>query len=85
VLRRRDIPRRPGADQLFGELESECVARFPAYVGWDYWTSVYDIVLFTPLRDGWSEGDRTAMCALYEFDAALQPIQSTGSASNSSR
>jgi hypothetical protein len=75
----------PGVDQLFAELEDECIARFDGYVGSDYWTSVYDIVMFTPLPDGWDDGDRTGMCALYEFNAALQPIQSSGSARNSDR
>ena len=75
----------PGTVALFDELDSECVSRFPGYVGHDYLTSAYDFVTFTPVEDGWESGDRTGMCALYEFDANFNVVQSIGTARNSGR
>ena len=75
----------PGQDALFTELETECVNRFPAYVGRDYFTSAYDFVSFAPIEEGWKDGDRTSMCAVYEFDSAFNVIQSTGTARQSGR
>ena len=75
----------PGQDALFTELETECVNRFPAYVGRDYSTSAYDFVSFAPTEEGWKDGDRTSMCAVYEFDSVFNRIQSTGTARQSGR
>lgn len=75
----------PGSERLFAELEGECVALFPSYVGHDYLTSVYDFVAFTPVESGWRDGDRTGMCALYEFDGAFNVIETSGTARNSGR
>lgn len=80
----------PGTDTLFNELESECAARFSEYVGHDYLTSVYDFVAFTPVVDGWRDGDRKGLCALYLFDPTFPSggpdlVQVAGTARNSGR
>jgi hypothetical protein len=75
----------PGSETLFTELESECVARFSGYVGHDYLTSAYDFVAFTPVEEGWRDGDRTGMCAIYEFGDAFEIVGSIGTARNSGR
>ena len=75
----------PGQDALFIELETECVDRFPTYVGRNYPTSAYDFVSFAPIEEGWKDGDRTGMCAVYEFDSGFNVIQSIGTARQSGR
>lgn len=75
----------PGAETLFAEIEAECTARFPGYVGRDYLTSAYDFVSFTPVQDGWKDGDRTGMCARYEFDGTANVVRTIGTARNSGR
>lgn len=75
----------PGTETLFTELESECVARFTSYVGNDYLTSAYDFVAFTPVAEGWRDGDRTGMCAIYEFGPSFEIVKSIGTARNSGR
>ena len=75
----------PGENQLLNEMENACIERFAAYVGHDYFTSAYDFVSFTPVQDGWEDGDRLGMCALYEFGADFETIKTIGSGRNSGR
>ncbi len=76
----------PGDDSLFTDMEDECITRFDAYVGYDYWTSDYDFVAFIPTEQAWKGGDRTGMCATFEFDpATFDPTQTIGSSRNAGR
>ena len=75
----------PGDDPVLEEVAAACEDRFEAFVGHDYFTSVYDYVAFTPVEAGWKQGDRTGMCALYEFDNNFNVVQSIGSGRNSGR
>lgn len=76
----------PGQNALFEEIGDQCIDRFNSYVGHDYWDSDYDFVSFTPVESGWDAGDRTGMCAVYEFDPlTFEPVQSIGTARNSGR
>jgi hypothetical protein len=75
----------PGSTVLFDEIEAACISQFPGYVGNDYLTSAYDFVSFTPVQEGWDDGDRTGMCAIYQFDGNFNLVQSIGTARNSGR
>lgn len=55
-------------DAIVGEVEEECVARFEDYVGEPYRTSSLDVFYLHPLEEGWSEGDREAVCAAFAPD-----------------
>ena len=53
---------------IVAEVEERCVDDFASYVGEDYRTSSLDIFYTYPLADGWAEGDREAMCAVFAPD-----------------
>lgn len=62
-------------------LSSACGEAFNAYVGTTFSSTSLGILPVTPTEDGWSHGDRTFFCALYD------PAQSrmTGSLRGSGR
>lgn len=47
-------------------LASACVPAFADYVGSAYGASALEILPVTPTEDGWSRGDRTFFCAVYD-------------------
>jgi hypothetical protein len=47
-------------------LASACIPAFADYVGTPYGSSTLAILPVTPSEDGWSHGDRTFFCALYD-------------------
>lgn len=69
----------PGQDALDAYSFEACESRFQGYVASDYATSQLDISWFTPLEQGWEEGDHEIVCFLYDLDFA----KLTGSKKNS--
>jgi hypothetical protein len=69
----------PGDEEIYLEASDLCLAAFAGYVGRDYESSQYDVFPLTPTRQGWNEGDREVVCALYNLDLS----QMTGSARSS--
>lgn len=69
----------PGQDVMDADAFEACVARFQSYVGADYANSRLDLSFFTPLEEGWDNGDHEIVCFLYDLDLA----KLTGSMQNS--
>jgi hypothetical protein len=62
-------------------LASACIPAFTEYVGSAYGTSSLEILPVTPTADGWSRGDRTFFCAVFDPDRS----QLSGSLRGASR
>jgi hypothetical protein len=60
----------PGDDALYVEGLDRCLPLFEGYVGSSYETSRLDIFPITPVAEGWADGDREIICALYDIDLA---------------
>lgn len=45
-----------------------CLSEFSGYVGADYYASSLDIYYMFPLEDGWANGDREVVCAVFTPD-----------------
>lgn len=58
-----DYPAQAAMMTFIGE---ECVPAFDRYVGTEYLSSQLDFVPFTPVEDGWNQGDRVFQCALMD-------------------
>lgn len=58
----------PGDDALYVEGLDGCLPLFEGYVGSSYETSRLDLFPITPLAEGWADGDREVICALYDVD-----------------
>lgn len=80
-----DGSRYPGEDEIYESGMEVCVPRFTGYVGSSYESSVYWIDAWTPVEEGWDDGDREVLCVLYEFTDDFDLKTSTFSARNSGR
>ena len=49
-------------------MNNNCMPAYLAYVGHDYQTSRFDLYWLSPSADGWSHGDRSIQCAVYDPD-----------------
>jgi hypothetical protein len=59
----------PGEDAFDAFTEANCPASFQAYVGRDFYTDTeYDIGVFYPIEEGWSQGDYEITCYLVRID-----------------
>ena len=58
----------PGADALFEYGSQGCAEDFKEIVGTPLPQSVLEIVLITPLGEGWDEGDREILCVAVRDD-----------------
>jgi hypothetical protein len=47
-------------------VQADCAPAFTAYVGTAYESSKLEIVWFSPVQDGWSQGDRGIQCTVYD-------------------
>ncbi len=47
-----------------------CLAGFQDFVGVEYFSSALDVYYLFPQQDGWNNGDRAVICAVYTPDAA---------------
>ncbi|MGH2428963.1 MAG: septum formation family protein [Candidatus Limnocylindria bacterium] len=56
----------PSADEMRSFIGEECVPAFDEYVGLTYLASRLDFLTFSPVEEGWRDGDRIFQCALYD-------------------
>ncbi len=56
----------PGDLEVVDEAFNSCLNRFEAYVGEPYDTSILYIFPFTPTEGAWDDGEREALCIVYE-------------------
>jgi len=56
----------PSETAMMTFVGEECIPAFDRYVGTDYLASQLDFVPFTPVEDGWNQGDRVFQCALVD-------------------
>ena len=54
----------PGESQAGGMANDYCISRFESFVGIDYDSSIYYVFSVFPLRESWSQGDRSIQCAV---------------------
>jgi hypothetical protein len=47
-------------------MNTNCMPAYLGYVGHDYQTSKFDVYWLSPSADGWSHGDRSIQCAVYD-------------------
>jgi hypothetical protein len=47
-------------------VAEQCLPAWDAFVGVSYAESILEIVYFSPSRDGWSAGDHSIQCAIYD-------------------
>jgi hypothetical protein len=67
---------------VFAALE-RCLDEFEPYVGTPVEFSEYLADAFVPTEASWENGDREALCIVFQADDELRPIQVTGSARGS--
>ena len=74
----------PGDDALASTLFEDCVGPFFDYTGFSEQTYdfSYDIQVFYPTSDSWSNGDRLGLCTIAAVDANGFPVPTEGSARN---
>jgi hypothetical protein len=59
-------------DEQFGSfLDAECIPAFTAYVGFDWETSDFYMLPFTPTEDTWNDGDRSIQCVVFDPENAV--------------
>lgn len=56
----------PGDQAVVEQAFDSCLNRFEAYVGEPYETSILYIFPFTPTEGAWNDGEREALCIVYE-------------------
>lgn len=56
----------PAESAMMTFVGEACIPAFDRYVGADYLSSQLDFVHFTPVEDGWNDGDRVFQCALVD-------------------
>ena len=71
----------PTGDDLDTEISNACYDPFQTYVGIDYESSSYKVIVFYPMTSTWVQGDRTINCLITSQDN--KPL--TGSARNSKK
>jgi hypothetical protein len=47
-------------------MNTNCLPAYLGYVGHDYQTSALNVYWLSPSKDGWSHGDRSIQCAVYD-------------------
>jgi len=65
----------PGEDAVQGYADDRCFDRFEAFVGIPYAESRLDIATIWPTEQSWGQGDRQAVCVV--FDLAHQKLEGT--------
>lgn len=56
----------PTDDEFEGFVATVCVPAFGEYIGLAYEESRLDVFWYFPLEEGWSRGDHTVQCAVYD-------------------
>lgn len=59
----------PGDEAVGTQADEICYNEFAGFVGLDYETSVLEYYPFTPLAEGWAQGDRLVSCVIYDPEA----------------
>lgn len=59
----------PGDDAVAEQADGICFDEFAGFVGLDYELSVLEFYPFTPLAEGWAQGDRLVSCVIYDPEA----------------
>lgn len=75
----------PGDQEAFRRALEECEPIFADYVDVEYELSMWVLNVFTPTREGWEEGERSATCLVFQFDETLDYADVTDSARSSGR
>ena len=61
----------PGAAAMDDFIAENCIPAFVSYTGKDYYTDeVLDLSAFTPVSEGWKQGDQEVTCFLFRIDEA---------------
>ena len=60
----------PGADSLMARADEACYQLFEDFVGIAYEDSALAFFPITPTEEGWDDGDREVICAVYDFSFA---------------
>jgi Septum formation len=66
--RRGGALRLPAHRRLGAFADDECILAFDAFVGSDIDHSDLDFTSIIPSRAAWDGGDRTILCALWQYD-----------------
>jgi len=69
----------PGEAEATKLADGLCLARFEAFVGREYATSVLRTAVLRPTATTWAAGDRNVVCSLYDED--LTPLVGTARSS----
>ncbi|MDH3729750.1 MAG: septum formation family protein [Acidimicrobiia bacterium] len=56
----------PGEFAMVEQAFNSCISRFESYVGEPYDTSILYLFPFTPTEQSWADGEREALCVVYE-------------------
>ncbi len=59
----------PEDDGMYELAFESCRERFESFVGRDYESSSLDIYTLYPTIDGWVQGDREVVCAVFDMEA----------------
>lgn len=70
----------PEEEALFDSAFESCLPRFESYTGQDWDTSPFYLDAFVPDRHSWKNGDREAICFLFQLNSFGDIKDSTGSA-----
>jgi Septum formation len=54
----------PGEEEIGSSVESDCIARFAAFVGVEYQDSTLNVISLYPTQASWDMGDREATCSV---------------------
>lgn len=58
----------PGEAALAEDAWYRCLGHFERYVGAEYETSSLGFTTFTPVEEGWAEGDRLVTCFAFDYN-----------------
>ena len=70
----------PQEDALYNSAFDACLPRFESYTGEDWDASPYYLDAFVPDRHSWKNGDREAICFLFQLNSFGDLVSTTGSA-----
>lgn len=70
----------PEEDALFDSAFRACLPRFESYTGQNWDRSPFYLDAFVPDRHSWKNGDREAICFLFQMNSFGDIVGSTGSA-----
>ena len=59
----------PDDDGMYELAFDSCQERFESFVGRDYESSALDIYTLYPTTEGWVQGDREGVCAVFDMEA----------------